>query len=104
MIKIYTRLADGIYKSCGGGEVREHYSYKTTPRNLVIAAKKLIAHNREMVENYGNGGCGITWLEIDGHQVDDITLICLLDNDKSSEYYVAPTEQARQLIEQICEE
>ena len=103
MIKIYTQLSDGICKSCGGGEVREHYSYKTTPRNLVIAAKKFLAHKKEMVENYGNGGCGRSWLEVDGYNVSDITLKCMLNNDKSDEYYVSPTEQARQLIERICD-
>ena len=70
MIKIYTKLSGGIYASEGGGQVIEHYSFKTTPRNLLIAAKKLGKHRAEMDESYGEIGSGASWMEIDGKEVD----------------------------------
>ena len=55
MIRIMTKLADGIYKSQGGGETKEHYHWdKTSGRNLLTATKKLMEHKAEMAISFGN--------------------------------------------------
>jgi len=36
-IQIKTELHEGIYPSCGGGEIRTHYEWSVGPRNLMRA-------------------------------------------------------------------
>ena len=73
-IIIKTRLNAGIYKSCGGGETRVHHEWATGPRNLIKAIQKLEEHRKEMRDGYGNIGCGSSWMEIDGVEVDQFDL------------------------------
>lgn len=73
-ITIKTRLHDGIYKSDGGGEVRIKYKFATGPRNLLKAIKTLHEHRTNMVLGFGNIGCGVSWLEIDGQRIDWVDL------------------------------
>lgn len=106
-ITIKTRLNSGIYKSNGGGETRTHYSYAVGPRNLLKAIDQLHAHRKEMRNGYGNIGCGMSWLEIDGVEVDDYELN-EVEADDSKRYkdcmfvkIESRTDKARQLIARV---
>lgn len=71
MISIKTRLDKGIYRSCGGGETITHYQWpKTSARNLLLALRRLPDHRAYMIECYGNIGCGYSWIDVDGVQLD----------------------------------
>lgn len=72
MIEIKTRLDDGIYRSQGGGETRTHFSWSTGPRNLLLALGQLREHRATMRQGYGSIGCGHSWLEVDGHLLDEV--------------------------------
>lgn len=106
-IAIKTRLHSGIYKSSGGGETRTHYTWATGPRNLLTAIAKLGEHRKAMCEGYGSIGCGITWLEIDGVEVEDHDLREAATDDrdllKGCEFLKVEsrTEKARQLIARV---
>lgn len=106
-IAIKTRLHSGIYKSSGGGETRTHYTWATGPRNLLTAIATLAEHRKAMREGYGNVGCGSTWLEIDGVEVEDNDLREAATDDrelfKGCEYVTieSRTEKARQLIARV---
>lgn len=86
MIRIMTKLADGIYKSQGGGETKEHYHWdKTSGRNLLTATKKLMEHKAEMAKSFGNIGCGSSWIEIDGKKIDSFELTSIIEHDGAEE-------------------
>jgi hypothetical protein len=108
MIKIMTRLDDGIYASQGGGEVRERYHWnKTSGRNLLLAAKKLPEHRSDMSTAYGNIGCGSSWIEIDGRKVSPGSIleheIYRLVDDwcGASSYKGTPTQAMQSLLDEI---
>ena len=109
-ITIKTRLHDGIYKSCGGGEVRTHYEFSTGPRNLLKAIDTLAAHQTEMVASYGNIGCGGSWMEIDGIEIHAFDLQEIRRDD--SEFFngidcshisliKSRTQKARELLAEV---
>lgn len=107
-ITIKTKLNSGIYKSCGGGEVRTHYEFSTGPRNLIKAIKTLAAHRDGMVRSYGNIGCGNSWLEIDSVRIHDYDLDEIVRDDAEAYGHDAPTglikshtEKARALLAEI---
>lgn len=81
-IEIKTRLHKGIYKSSGGGQTQTIYSLKAGPRNLLKALTLLTEEREAMVRGYGNIGCGNTWMEINGEEVDDSWLSHELDPER----------------------
>jgi hypothetical protein len=104
-IHIKTRLADGIYRSSGGGETRTHYKWATGPRNLLKAAAAFEQHCRRMADCYGNIGCGRSWVEIDGQWINPGDLAAILTHDSEifgrNSFCVAmqsPTDKARDMI------
>lgn len=71
MITIKTRLHDGIYKSCGGGQTVTHYRWRTTTaRTLLAACKTLDDHAESMWRRYGDVGAGRSWIDMDGVLID----------------------------------
>jgi hypothetical protein len=102
-ITIKTRLDATIYRSCGGGETRVHYEWATGPRNLLRAAETLRIHRKKMEVGYGNIGCGRSWLEIDGVEIDDLDLGHL--DYPEEETWAMPrqtrTQKASELIAQV---
>ena len=70
-IELCTRLAAGIYASSGGGMLRVHDTWTVGPINLRKAVTRLASHRKEMVERFGNLGCGSSWLRIGGRRIDD---------------------------------
>jgi hypothetical protein len=70
-IELCTRLAAGIYASSGGGVVRVHDTWAVGPINLRKAVKRLASHRKEMVERFGNLGCGSSWLRMGGRRIDN---------------------------------
>lgn len=108
MITIKTKLAAGIYKSDGGGEVRTHYEFSTGPRNLMKAIDALYEHRSSMERGYGNIGCGRSWLEIDGVEIGNFDLDDVMRDDaeaygerRPSAFIKTRTEKARGLIETV---
>jgi hypothetical protein len=107
MIKIMTRLDDGIYASQGGGEVRERYHWnKTSGRNLLLAVRKLYEHRGEMATSYGSIGCGCSWIEIDGRKVKERSMLAqdidsILDDFSMPAYAGSPTQALQALIDDI---
>lgn len=108
MITIKTKLASGIYKSDGGGEVRTHYEFSTGPRNLMKAIETLYEHRKSMERGYGNIGCGHSWLEIDGVEIRTFDLDDVMRDDaeacgerRPSAFIKTRTEKARGLIETV---
>ena len=99
MIVIKTKLADGIYKSQGGGQLVKHYSFKTNARNLLKAINTLAEHRTSMMRSFGNIGCGSSWIEIDGYFVAEHELqeVCSDDSFWSS----SRTARARELISRV---
>jgi opacity protein-like surface antigen len=108
-VTIKTRLNNGINRSSGGGETRTHYEFTTGPRNLLTAIAQLGEHRSEMVSNYGNIGCGHSWLEIDGQEIHPSDLEEVARDDAEmfprSEYDLTttktPTDKARALIARV---
>lgn len=108
-ITIKTKLSEGIYKSSGGGETRTHYEFTTGPRNLLKAIEHLGKHRSDMVNGYGNIGCGRSWLEIDGQPIHPYDLEDVARDDaeffRRSEYTNAMTKtrtaKARELIAHV---
>lgn len=75
-IQIKTRLHSGIYKSNGGGETRVVQEYTYGPRNLVKAYRALLHIREENKRNYGNIGCGHSWMATsDGRTLDSMLVI-----------------------------
>ncbi|MFM6986614.1 MAG: hypothetical protein ACKOXG_10855 [Arenimonas sp.] len=111
-IIIKTRLNAGIYKSCGGGETRVHYEWATGPRNLLKAIAKLGEHRKAMRDGYGNIGCGSSWMEIDGVEVDQFDLDEVYRDDagmwtpaeiRQGYAQITPrTDKAKALIERLA--
>lgn len=85
-ITIKTRLNEGIYKSEGGGETRTHYEWATGPRNLAKAVDQFFKHRDETLRNYGNIGCGASWMEIDGKRIDRMDLNDLRNGDNPRDF------------------
>lgn len=107
-ITIKTKLDSGIYKSQGGGEVRTHYEFSTSPRNLLRAIALLAEHEAEMEKGYGNIGRGRSWLEIDGQQIHRYDLSEVGRDDAEAYGHDAPagliktrTQKARELIAEV---
>jgi len=84
MIELKTRLHEGIYRSCGGGQITVHKTWKTGPRNLLKAMQTLKKHSRQMTQAYGNVGHCVSWLEIDGQEIS-------WDEFSELEYYTDPS-------------
>lgn len=108
MITIKTKLASGIYKSEGGGEVRTRYEFTTGPRNLMKAIETLYEHRKSMERSYGNIGCGRSWLEIEGVEIRTFDLDDVMRDDaeaygemRQSGFIKTKTEKARGLIETV---
>ena len=69
-IRIKTRLHEGIYRSQGGGQTVLVQEYGYGPRNLVRAYRELLRIRADNRRNYGNIGCGASWLETsDGREL-----------------------------------
>jgi hypothetical protein len=84
MIQIKTRLNEGIYRSSGGGQTCVVAEWRYGPRNLVKAWNALDRIRRETERNYGNIGCGRTWLETtDGRQL--CTWMCCYSDESHAE-------------------
>lgn len=79
-IEIKTNLHSGIYKSSGGGQTVTHYAFATGPRNLLKAIETIYKHRTRMTRCYGNIGC-VTWMEIDGTEVDQIDIEMVRQDD-----------------------
>ncbi len=106
-ITIKTRLADGIYRSDGGGQTITHYEFATGPRNLLRAIDTLATHQEKMRNGFGNIGCGRSWLEIDGHVIPEFDLrdvatddVALWGRDERG-VVKSRTEKARALIAKV---
>lgn len=97
-ITIKTRLHEGIYKSDGGGEVRIKYEFATGPRNLLKAIKTLHEHRGTMARGFGNIGCGVSWLEIDGQQIEGVDLDDVMEHETGAN---CRTMKATQLISDV---
>lgn len=69
-IKIITRLNTGIADKYAG-QHRVHHEFETGPRNFLKAIDTLIKHRKLMENNFGNIGCGSSWITIDGVFVED---------------------------------
>jgi len=80
-ITIKTILDSCVDKSNGGGEVVTHYEFATGPRNLMKAIETMGEHRKRMTSSYGNIGCGVTWLEIDGTIFDQYSLGMVMRDD-----------------------
>lgn len=102
-ITIKTHLDARISRRCGGGETRVRYEWTTGPRNLLRAAEMLRIHRKKMEIGYGNIGCGRSWLEIDGVEIDDLDLGHL--DYPEEETWAMPrqtrTQKAAKLIAQV---
>lgn len=92
-ICLFTRLHDGIYKSCGGGEVRRREDFAPTPRGLMAAARALSKELADARLYYGNMGCGQSWLELDGRKITDIDLMWIGSED-CTRHYLGSTRTA----------
>lgn len=102
IITIKTTLDRGIHQSQGGGETRVVSQRKATPRGLLNAIAELHRVRSENKQNFGNIGCGITWMEIDGERIDDYDLDDIVGDDDPSAF--APqthTQKARQFIDRM---
>jgi hypothetical protein len=104
-ITIKTKLHDGVYVSQGGGKVVTHYEFTAGPRNLVKAIKTLHSHKDEIKECFGNIGCGHSWMEINGKQVNIYDMEDVMKDDAEAFGPNAPasmiktrTEKARELL------
>ena len=104
-ITIKTKLHDGVYASQGGGKVVTHYEFTAGPRNLVKAIKTLHSHKEEIKECFGNIGCGHSWMEINGKQVNIYDMEDVMKDDAEAFGPNAPasmlktrTEKARELL------
>src|SRR5687767_5279438 len=97
-ILIKTHLHEGIYRSFGGGEVRIHAEYAYGPRNLVRAYHELLKVRETNRRNYGNIGCGHSWLETSDGRTLDTMLVC--DDDCSQAELVKEIEGALMTREQ----
>lgn len=104
-ITIKTKLHDGVYVSQGGGKVVTHYEFTAGPRNLVKAIKTLRSHREEIKSCFGNIGCGHSWMEINGKQVNIYDMEEDMIDDAESFGPSAPasmiktrTEKARALL------
>lgn len=105
MIKIYTKLNEGIYASQGGGETREFSSLKTSGRNLLLAYDKLLQRRSDLKEAYGNIGCGESWMEIDGKKLDDydeINLRSIKTKENPFGEGRTPTQQCEEFIQHFA--
>ena len=69
-INLHTKLDAGIYKSSGGGQDIIVESWAIGSRNLLKAIDALYFQKKCNAAGYGNIGCGASWLEINGVQVD----------------------------------
>lgn len=67
-IVLVTKLNEGIYKSDGGGQRQEVADWNIGPLNVMAAVRLLNQEIRDNRRNYGNIGCGESWLEINGHR------------------------------------
>ncbi len=56
-------------------------SWKTGPRNLVLAIAEMYSQKAYDRRCYGNVGMGDRWLEIDGEPVSGIDISCIWDQD-----------------------
>ncbi len=104
-ITIKTKLDDGIYASHGGGQIKTHYEFTAGPRNLVKAIETLHEHREEMKRGFGNIGCGHSWMEINGKQVNLYDMEDVMKDDAEAFGPNAPasmiktrTEKARELL------
>ncbi len=88
-ITVVTKLHRGVMQSFGAGVPVVHYEFSAGPRNLRVAARTLAEHAAEMERSWGNVGCGSSWLEIDGKQVDNW----------ESGYAAESVENAREILE-----
>lgn len=87
-IILKTRLHDGIYASCGGGEVRVHGTWNIGPRNLLKAVKELQRHASHMKECYGGIGAGHSWLEYDNEPIGN-NFPWLLDSVADAKWFIS---------------
>lgn len=60
-----------------------------SPRNLAYASKFLGELRRENIQGYGNIGCGVSWIELDDHDITGLV-----------EYGVS-TAQAAQILHEV---
>ena len=69
-IVLKTRIADGIYRSAGGGQTITASRRPVTARGLVNAVQELVKEEMGNRLVFGNVGCGRSWLEVGGREVD----------------------------------
>lgn len=96
-IWLTTRLNPRIHRKYGGGEDRVHKIWSINAPNLLRAIAELKEHRRTMLERHGNVGCGQSWLDIAGVNVDD-GLLTAIHEQMDSE---AGKRQAAALIKQV---
>ncbi len=94
-ITIRTRLDDRI---TGGGGTVVHHERAVGPRNLIRAVAELAAHRQRVVLNYGNVGCGRSWLCVGETEIDDNDI----DGVVSDHPGTTPTSRARDLLAEIA--
>lgn len=70
-IQIITVLDEGIN---GGGEEQVEYTWKLGPRNLMKAIERFPKHLQDMVNCYGNIGCGYSWISVHDVKMDGFDL------------------------------
>ncbi len=102
-IEIKTKLAEGIYKSSGGGATTSHYDWATGPRNLIKAIAVLADHSADMTQGYGNIGHVASWVEVDGVPLDgDDIWYMEADTDPSiASHPISRTQWAKDIIASI---
>jgi hypothetical protein len=89
MITVKTKIHPGI--AGVGGQTLTSFEASTGPRNLLAAIRHLGPICAERVRQYGNEGCGRTWIEIDGRDVRDYEIDEIF-------YSEAKTSAAKELI------
>lgn len=104
-ITIKTRLDEGIYESCGGGQVLTHYKWNIGPRNLIKAFKALREHSRLMTQSYGNIGHSGSWIEVNGTRVSglDESEFQICDDGNCTYKPVTKTEWAKRYIQKVLD-
>ncbi|GHV34251.1 hypothetical protein FACS1894187_04450 [Synergistales bacterium] len=69
MIKIINKPNKGI--AGVGGEKLVRFSVKTSARGLLVALRKIGECEDDAKTRYGNIGCGVTYLSVDGVRIPD---------------------------------